>query len=54
MKTQYACQYNENVLCSRDRRCARCGWNPEVAQARKEKSRDGKGERHGQKTNTAV
>lgn len=29
----YRCQYNMNVRC-RDRDCANCGWNPEVAKAR--------------------
>ena len=32
------CQYNNGVGCARnDRKCATCGWNPEVAKIRKEK-----------------
>ena len=30
------CKYNDGVLCAR-RKCEKCGWNPEVEKARKEK-----------------
>ena len=33
------CRYNDGVYCrgADDERCARCGWNPEVAERRKAK-----------------
>lgn len=27
------CRYRKNIQC-KDRNCAKCGWNPEVAEAR--------------------
>lgn len=45
MKSQYECPYNEGVLCSKNRICRKCGWNPEVDKARKKKLRGGLGKR---------
>ena len=39
MKTEFACRYNENVICSKARRWKKCGWNPRVAEARRKKAR---------------
>ena len=33
---KWECRYNEGCAC-RNRQCARCGWNPAVAQARMKK-----------------
>lgn len=30
------CQYNVEVMCA-SKKCAKCGWNPEVEKIRKEK-----------------
>lgn len=37
MKSQYECPHNDGVLCAKNRLCQRCGWNPIVAEARKER-----------------
>ena len=31
------CHYNETVFCTNTKLCNSCGWNPEVAEARREK-----------------
>ena len=34
------CPYNDGVECSQRIGCDRCGWNPEVAEARKKSLRE--------------
>lgn len=29
------CPYNEGVACREPKMCGKCGWNPEVMEARK-------------------
>lgn len=31
------CPHNEGVMCAHTADCENCGWNPEVAERRKEK-----------------
>ena len=35
------CEYNRSIGCSLvDRKCEKCGWNPEVDAVRREKTRE--------------
>lgn len=33
VSAELACPYNENLICAKHN-CSKCGWNPEVAEAR--------------------
>lgn len=44
--SQIICEYNVGVNClEEERRCEKCGWNPEVMAKRLEKYRSGSGRR---------
>lgn len=39
--TERDCKYNEAIICNLDHKgCAKCGWNPAVTAARKDRIRE--------------
>lgn len=40
LEANFLCPYNDGVECSQRIGCDRCGWNPEVAEARKKSLRE--------------